>query len=134
MNRLEAEKYRKKIEQSATFLSDSEAYYVPELFQRWSVGINVAIDERLCYDNKLYKVIQNHTTQEGWEPNLTPALFTEVPMPGTIPVWTQPTGAQDTYMQGDRVHYPTISDPIYESIVDNNSWAPNVYGWTLVQG
>jgi len=26
-------------------------------------------------------------------------------------------------------NYPTIDDPIYESVIDNNVWSPDVYGW-----
>lgn len=52
----------------------------------------------------------------------------------TTPVWEQPTSA-NPYMTGDRVHYPTASDPIYESTIDNNVWDPVSYpaGWTLVE-
>ena len=51
---------------------------------------------------------------------------------GEIPVWKQPTGAQDAYMTGDKVYYPTKNDAIYISTVDNNVWAPDVYGWEEV--
>ena len=63
-----------------------------------------------------------------------PALFTNVAEPGTIPVWVQPTGAQDAYNTGDKVHYPTADDPVYVSTCDANVWAPDVYGWELDNG
>ena len=134
MNRATAKKYRKEIEKAAVSLPDDEAYYTPEMFPRWKAGISVTADERLCWQDKLYKCVQPHTTQEGWEPDQTPALWTEVPKPGEIPVWRQPTGAQDAYMTGDKVHYPTISDPVYVSTMDYNTYAPDVYGWELAQG
>lgn len=66
----------------------------------------------------------------------SPALFTgkgtERLKPGEIPVWRQPTGAQDAYQTGDKVHYPAAGDPVYVSTCDNNVWAPGVYGWELV--
>ena len=47
-----------------------------------------------------------------------------------VPVWVQPTGAHDAYAKGSRVHYPTVTDPIYISTFDGwNTWAPNEYGW-----
>lgn len=131
MNRALAEHYRKRIEQAATSLSDEDALTAPEMFPHWKTGIDVVAEERMYYDEKLYKVIQSHTTQEGWEPDKTPALFTEVAKPGEIPVWKQPTGAQDAYHLGDKVYYPTKNDSIYVSIVDNNVWEPGVYGWEL---
>ena len=68
----------------------------------------------------------------GWSPPNVPALWTEVATPGEIPVWRQPTGAQDVYNAGDRVWYPERNTTMYESIIDNNSWAPDVYGWKVV--
>ena len=133
MTRMEALMYRTSIEHAAKSLPDDEAYYTPEMFPRWETGLNVILDERLCWEDKLYKCVQPHTTQEGWEPDKTPALWTEVAKPGEIPVWKQPTGAQDAYMTGDKVHYPTKDDPVYISIVDNNVWEPGVYGWEIVQ-
>lgn len=41
-------------------------------------------------------------------------------------------GAQDAYNKGDRVHYPDASGPVYESALDANTLAPDVYGWALV--
>ena len=113
-------------------IPDDTATDAVTLFPEWAVGISYTVGYRLRYGGKLYRVVQAHTSQADWTPDITPALFTEIAKPGEIPVWRQPTGAQDAYMTGDKVHYPTESDPVYESIVDNNVWAPGVYGWTLV--
>lgn len=133
MNRITAMQYRKKIEKAAVSLSDEDALTAPEMFPRWIPDIDVVKDERYYYNTKLYRVVQSHRTQDGWEPDKTPALFTEVAKPGEIPVWKQPTGAQDSYMTGDKVHYPTKDDPVYISVVDSNVWEPGVYGWEIVQ-
>lgn len=129
----EAKTYRKEIEKAAISLPDDEAILTPEMFRHWKPDESMTTDERICYEEKLYRVVQTHTSQEGWEPDKTPALFTEVAKPGEIPVWKQPTGAQDAYMIGDKVHYPTAEDPIYISTIDNNTWAPGVYGWELIE-
>ena len=123
--------YRKKIEKAAVSLPDEDALQAPELYPHWEPNMNVTAEERMYFEDKLYRVVQSHRTQEGWEPDKTPALFTEVPQPGTIPVWRQPTGAQDAYNTGDLVHYPTEDDPVYISLVDANVWKPDVYGWEL---
>lgn len=83
---------------------------------------------------KLYKCVQAHTSQSDWQPKDVPALFTVVAYPGEIPVWVQPTGAQDAYNTGDQVHFPTINDPVYESLIDANVWSPTGYpaGWQLI--
>lgn len=126
MNRRMAMIYRKRIEQAAVSLPDEDALDVPEMYPHWRVGIELKVDERIYYDSKLYRVIQAHTSQAGWEPDVVPALFTEVAKPGEIPEWKQPTGTQDAYMTGDKVKH---NDKVWVSAVDNNVWEPGVYGW-----
>ena len=125
---------RPMIVKAAKSLDDTDAMEAIELYDRWQIGMNLVVNQRVSYDEKLYRVVQTHKAQAGWEPDKTHALFTEVAKPGEIPVWKQPTGAQDAYMTGDKVHYPGKDDPVYVSTVDNNVWAPGVYGWDEVQG
>lgn len=132
MTREHAYKLRDMLHKASISLSDEDAIEAVELFPKWAVSTDYAVDQRIRYEDKLYRVVQAHTSQEGWEPPATPALWTEVAKPGEIPVWKQPTGAQDAYMAGDKVHYPEATDPVYVSDVDNNVWAPNVYGWSLI--
>ena len=111
-------------------LDDETALNVTILFSTWKAGTAYALDERIRYDEKLYRCVQAHTSQENWTPDVTPALWTEVAKPGEIPVWKQPTGAQDAYNKGDKVWYPERGTDIYVSTIDGNVWAPDVYGWT----
>lgn len=127
-----ARQLRPIIEKAAESLTDEDALEAVELFPSWATGVSYTADERVSYADKLYRCVQSHTSQADWTPDVTPALWTEVPKPGEIPVWKQPTGAQDAYMTGDKVHYPTKDDPVYISTVDNNVWSPDVYGWSLV--
>lgn len=122
-----------EMETALVNIPDDAAVDAVTLFRKWEPGMKCEAGKRLQYDSKLYRVIQTHTAQAGWEPDKTPALFTQVAKPGEIPVWRQPTGAQDAYMAGDRVHYPDAEGPVYESTVDNNVWAPGVYGWEQVE-
>ena len=78
-----------------------------------------------------YKVIQSHASQADWTPDIATSLYTEVALPGVIPVWKQPAGAHDAYQTGDKVYYPDKEGNIYVSIMDNNIWAPDVYGWNM---
>lgn len=56
---------------------DDQAAAVPTLYPVWTTGEAVEVDDRRYYepDGKLYKCRQAHTTQAGWEPPLTPALW-----------------------------------------------------------
>lgn len=134
MNRGKARKLREIIEQASASLPDETALEGVELFPAWNPNsVTYTKDHRVQYNARLYRVVQTHTSQADWPPDVTPALFTEVPKPGEIPVWRQPTGSQDAYNTGDRVHFPTASDPIYSSKIDNNVWSPTEYpaGWDL---
>ena len=113
-------------------LPDDVALNCVVIFPAWENGSTYTTGNRVQYGGKLYKCVQAHTAQADWAPDSVPALWTEVAKPGEIPVWKQPTGAQDAYFKGDRVHYPGEADQIYESTVDNNVWAPDVYGWQAV--
>ena len=128
-----ARKLRVMIEKASSSLPDEDAIYVVELFKNWTPGEHYLVGERVQYVARLYKVVQEHTAQSGWEPDVTPALFTEVAKPGEIPVWKQPTGAQDAYNKDDVVHYPDEDGPVYISTIDANVWAPDVYGWEEVE-
>lgn len=120
---------RRLIEKASAFLDDADALDGVELYAVWKSDTLYEANERLRYGDKLYRVVQSHTSQSDWTPDITPALYTEVAEPGTIPVWKQPTGAQDAYMTGDRVRYPDENGDVWVSTVDNNTWAPGVFGW-----
>ena len=122
---------RDLIRQAAESLPDEDALDGVELFPAWTLDRAYAAGQRIRYGDKLYKCVQAHTSQEGWEPNVTSALWTEVAKPGEIPVWRQPSGAQDSYNKGDKVHYPDLEGPVYVSTVDANVWQPGVYGWEV---
>lgn len=126
-----ARQLRPYMEQAAASLPDEDALEAVEMFPVWAAGTDYTAGIRVSYESKLFRCEQSHTSQAGWEPPITPALWTEVAEPGTIPVWRQPTGAQDAYTMGDKVHYPDADGPVYVSTVDNNVWEPGVYGWEL---
>lgn len=123
---------RPLLEKAAISLDDTDALEAVEFFPLWKADTAYTLGERIRYGEKLYRCEQAHTSQTGWEPPNVQALWTEVAKPGEIPVWRQPTGAQDSYMTGDKVHYPDEDGPVYISTMDYNTYAPNVYGWELV--
>ena len=133
MKREHAYKLRELLHKASASLSDTDALDGIELFPLWAAGEEYILDVRVRYDEKLYKCVQAHTSQEGWEPPNVPALWTEVAKPGEIPVWKQPTGAQDAYMIGDLVHVPDKDGPVYRCVIDYNVYAPGVAGWELVE-
>lgn len=112
-------------------LTDKEALEVAALFATWAskIGQSVTTGERLWYDTKLYKVIQPHTVQEEWTPDITASLYTEVSVE-EWPAWRQPLGSEDAYRLNDRVSHNGFH---WVSNIDYNTYEPGVYGWTQVE-
>jgi hypothetical protein len=134
MTREKALQLRALLVKASASLSDEDALNGVELFPVWAVGVDYALDIRVRYDGKLFRCVQAHTSQIGWEPPDVPALWTEVAKPGEIPVWKQPTGTQDAYRIGYKVHFPDKDGPVYISTLDYNTYAPDIYGWEVWTG
>lgn len=123
-------KLKELIQKASEYLTDEDALQGIELFPYWQPDTLYEKGARLRYNKKLYRVEQEHTSQENWLPDITPALYTIVAAPGQILPWKQPTGAQDAYMKNDKVYYPEDTTEIWISDIDNNVWEPGIYGWT----
>ena len=65
-------------------LDDEQAAGVPALFPAWAdyIGQQVEVGKRLFYAGRLWKVLQAHTVQAEWTPDVVPALFTEIVVQG----------------------------------------------------
>ena len=132
MNRYlqKAEEIRKAINKFAENQTDETLIDNKAAFQLWSGnGLEVKAGEIYLYNDELYRVVQNHTTQPDWTPDKTPALYTKISVE-EFPQWVQPTGAQDAYKKGDRATY---DNKHWISTADNNVWQPGVYGWDEIK-
>lgn len=112
-------------------VDDTTALRMVEFYPEWASGVAYTAGDRIQYNGKLYKCLQAHTAQADWNPVDAPSLWSEVlaGQDGTeIGEWVQP-GSTNPYMRGDKVSY---NGKIYESEVDNNVWAPGVYGWVEI--
>lgn len=129
-----AKELRAIIENLAETLDDDTALESTELFGAWNGdGVEYEVGKRVRYGDKLYKVLQNHTSQFDWTPTDAPSLFAEVlaGQGGTaISEWVQPDSS-NPYMTGDRVLF---NGHTYESLIDNNVWSPEMYpsGWKQI--
>lgn len=124
------EEFLKSIKIARNGLSDDVAFTIPALYPEWKPGEGYVSGDRVLYGDTLYKVLQDHTSQETWTPDAAPSLFAKVLIPdsSTIPEWEQPDST-NPYSKGDKVMY---QGKTWISTVDNNVWAPDVYGWEQV--
>lgn len=118
---------RPYIEKAAISLTDEDALQAVELFPQWVVEHAYVVGERLQYNGVLYRVVQAHTSQADWTPDITPALFVVVSL-DEWPEFVQPTGVHDAYNKGDKV---TFEGKHYISLIDGNVYSPAAYpaGW-----
>lgn len=112
-------------------IDDTTALTIPDLYPQWQENKSYQLNDRVLYNDILYKCLQSHTSQPTWNPVDASSLWARVliPDPEVIPDWIQPDST-NPYMTGDKVKYNGYT---YISIIDNNVWAPDIYGWELVE-
>ena len=115
--------------------TDEMALEVPALYPKWRDNKEYKAGERVLHGDVLYKVLQDHASQEAWTPDAAPSLFATVLTSddGTPLEWVQPDST-NPYMTGDKVLHNGF---VWESLVDNNVWEPtaeNATLWVVVEG
>ena len=116
------------------YASDEDAYTMRYLYPEWlGNGLTYKTNDRLMYNDKFYKVLQDHTSQSDWTPDTASSLYVEIADPSNeYPEFKQPTGAHDAYAKGDKV---TFEGKHYISLIDANVYSPTDYpaGWQLAE-
>ena len=59
-------------------VDDNTALRMKSFYPEWKPGMAYAVGHKLTRGGKLYKALQAHTAQAGWEPENVPAMFTEI--------------------------------------------------------
>ena len=114
-----------------TTLSDEEAESVSQFIPEWTVGESYAEDSIVRYRGSLYRLLKSMTAVAQYPPDVDTSTYKRIGEPnedGIYP-WSQPLGATDAYMKGEKVTY---DGKTWVSDIDNNVWAPGVYGWSEV--
>lgn len=136
MTREEAIRFRDHLNEIIETLDDNTALDVFDLFVPWKIGVQYygppvqstdPPQSRVQYNGTLYKCLQSHSSQFGWEPDIAVSLWVHMDDP-TIewPEWIQPVGAQDAYGNGAKVSH---NGKHWISNTPDNVWEPGVYGW-----
>lgn len=142
----QAKEFRKEVEATKratgklilkSDISKEELQDLMSVYPAFEVGVSLKVGDIVRYQNKLYEVVQAHTTQSDWTPEKVPALFKifEVKKDSAgnevVAEFKHPTGAHDSYKKGDKVQF---KGAIYESLIDNNAYSPEEYaqGWKKI--
>lgn len=133
------EQIGRALQMFAQSLPAEAAMEVATLYPPYKVGKSYKADEFFTFgknevgDPQLYKVVQDHTSQEDWKPSDTPSLYEPIGLNESgYPIWSKPSGAHDAYNSGDIVDY---DGALYKSLIDGNVYSPEEYpaGWEVVE-
>lgn len=109
-------------------ITDEQALAIDLLFDDWSGdSISYSENDRVRYNDVLYRCLQVHTSQPTWTPTDAPSLWAKClidPDSPAIPEWEQPDST-NPYSKGDKV---THNGKTWESLVDGNVWEPGIIG------
>ena len=59
-------------------VDDNTALRMMEFYPEWAAGVDYATGYKVQHGGKLWRCVQAHTSQTGWEPENAPALWTEI--------------------------------------------------------
>ena len=59
-------------------VDDNTALRMREFYPEWAAGQDYTAGHKVQRGGKLWRCLQAHTSQTGWEPENTPALWTEI--------------------------------------------------------
>lgn len=122
-------------------LSKEQQENILNQYKPYQIGKTYEENEKFTYKDKVYEVIQAHTSQTTWLPDSTPALYKEYlnveiknqdgSTTEVVKEFIQPTGAHDAYKKGDKVLF---KGKIYKSKIDANTFSPEQFadGWEEV--
>lgn len=130
MTKAEAKAFIEALKVLRGFATDEQALAATAVYPTWKEEVEYIVGDRVLYNDTLYKVLQAHTSEAFWAPDISPSLFAKVLIPdvNVIPEWEQPDST-NPYMTGDKV---THNGKTWVSDINNNVWEPGVYGWTEV--
>ena len=127
MTRAKAKQLRQLIEQLAVTLDDETALTGVELFPRWTIDRVYVVGDKVQRNGKLWRCIQAHTSQAGWEPENVASLWTEIceSHSGTLedPIPYNGNMALESgkyYMQDGKIYRCTrdTGNPVYHALSD----------------
>lgn len=109
-------------------LSIDDMLEIISIFPDYEIGVYYNQGDIFKFEEKLFEVIQQHTSQQDWNPSTTPQLYKNKTPDNVIADWIQPTGQHDQYNTGDIVSH---NEQLWISTIDANVWEPGVYGWDI---
>lgn len=110
------------LEMAKETLSDEDALRCISIFDQWMLDMDYKKDQRIRYNNVLYKILLDHKSSKEWTPDIAHSLYVNIADPfDPWPEWVRPTMAEDAYPMGAQV---THNGKNYISQIDANTTEP----------
>ena len=84
----------------------------------WETGVSYQVGDQVTYEGTTYECIIAHTSQTGWQPTNTPALWNAIQGPNNN--WQ----TQTSYSVGDEVEYNDKSYLCKQPHTSQTGWEP----------
>ena len=106
-----------QMEQAIAYLTDEQAVTVKGLYPEYAYGVLYKQGDRAVHHGILFKALQDHTSQPGWEPGVAPSLWVAlesgseagtlkdpIPVPDTVTTSGMEYEYGKYYKEGDTVY------------------------------
>lgn len=107
-------------------LTDDEAVNYISVYPEYKVGVEYKQNWIFRYGEDLYRVGQDHTSQEQWVPGEegTESLYSKIEFTsGGYEIWQEYDGVSGVYAKDQVVRDPN-DEKLYISKIDSNVWGP----------
>ncbi len=101
-------------------IGDVAVAEVAGLFPDWEPGVAVAAGDVLAWDGTLVEVLQAHTTQADWTPDVVPALFRVYRSPA-MTAWV----AGIAVKAGERFTFGGATYEVVQAHTTQKGWEPD---------
>ena len=106
----------------ADALAEDDLAALLPMWPQWEPGLSATVGRVFAWNGALYEVIQAHTTQADWEPQMVPALFKLHAPTGFMLPWVMPTGSHDApNLDDERTH----NEKCWRSLMNGNTSEPS---------
>ena len=108
-------------------VDDSTALRMKDYYPEWNTGVSYSVSFKVLYENRLWRAIQAHTSQVGWEPDKVASLWEHInethdgTIDDPIPYDCNMTLSAGKYYYQDGAIYLCNRDsdhPVYHSLVE----------------
>lgn len=72
------EKHRERLRQTKKNMTDDQAKQYRFIWPEWTVGTSYTAEQRIRYEQNLYRVLRTHTAEKDHEPDIDPIRYKRI--------------------------------------------------------